>query len=62
VYNAPEIVKTVKLVKLWWLGHLTRAKERSPCRKLTFSKPEGTRKAGRLDIVEKGLRMPGARG
>jgi hypothetical protein len=26
-------------------GHLARAKETSPCRKLTFSKPEGTRRS-----------------
>jgi hypothetical protein len=56
----PEIVKTVKLGRLRWLGHLIRANEISPCRKLTFSKPEGTRRAGRpslrwLDSVEKDL-------
>jgi hypothetical protein len=60
-------VKTVKLGRLRWLGHLTRANEISPCRKLTFSKPEGTRRAGRpsqkrLDSVEKDLRLLGIRG
>jgi hypothetical protein len=43
--NVPEIVKTVKLGRLSWVGHLTSAKETSPCGKLTFSKPEGTRRA-----------------
>jgi hypothetical protein len=62
-----EIVKTVKLGRLGWLGHLTGANETSSCRKLTFSKPESTMKAGRpglgwLDSVEKDLRILGLRG
>jgi hypothetical protein len=60
-------VKTVKLGRLRWLGHLTRANKISPCWKLTFSKPEGTRRVGRpslkrLDSVEKDLRLLGIRG
>jgi hypothetical protein len=67
LYKNPEIVKTVKLGRLRWLGHLTRANEISSCRKLTFSKPEGTRRAGRpslrwLNSVEKDLRLLGIRG
>jgi hypothetical protein len=63
-YNAPAIVKTVKLVGLRWLGYLTRANETSPCRKLTFSKPEGTSRAGKpsprwLNSAERGLRILG---
>jgi hypothetical protein len=27
LYNTPEIVRTVKLGRLRWLGHLTRANE-----------------------------------
>jgi hypothetical protein len=55
------------LGRLRWLGHLTRANEISPCRKLTFSKPEGTRRVGRpslrwLDSVEKDLGLLGIRG
>jgi hypothetical protein len=30
MYISPEIVKTVKLGRLRWLGHLTRANETSP--------------------------------
>jgi hypothetical protein len=30
VYNALEIIKTLKLGRLRWLGHLTRANETSP--------------------------------
>jgi hypothetical protein len=67
LYNAPVVVKTVKLGRLKWLGHLTRANETSPCRKLTFSKPIGTRRAGRpnlrwLDSIKKDLRILGVRG
>jgi hypothetical protein len=33
---APEIMKTVKLMRLRWLEQLARANEISPCRKLKF--------------------------
>jgi hypothetical protein len=42
LYNVPEIVKAVTLGKLRWLGHLARANEISPCRKVTRSKTGGT--------------------
>jgi hypothetical protein len=29
--------------RLRWLGHLYRTEELNPCKKLTFSKPMGTR-------------------
>jgi hypothetical protein len=41
---APEIMKTVKLVRLRWLEHLARANETSPYRKLISSKHESTRR------------------
>jgi hypothetical protein len=34
----------VKAARLRWLGHLYRTEELNPCKKLTFSKPMGTRK------------------
>jgi hypothetical protein len=39
LYKNPEIV-AVKLGRFRWLGHLTKANEISPCRKLTISKRE----------------------
>jgi hypothetical protein len=45
LYNAPEMVKTVKLGRLRWLGHLTRENKTSSHRKLTFPKPKSTRRA-----------------
>jgi hypothetical protein len=64
LYKNPETVKTVRLGRLRRLGHLTRANEIFPCRKLTFSKSKGTRRAGRpslrwVDSVEKDLRLLG---
>jgi hypothetical protein len=44
-HNAPEIAKTVELGRLRWLGHLIRENETSPCKELTFSKPEGLRRS-----------------
>jgi hypothetical protein len=40
----------VKAARLRWLGHLYRTEELNPCKKLTFSKPIGTRKKGRLPV------------
>jgi hypothetical protein len=42
-YMTPEIVKTLKLRRTRWPGYLDKANETSRCRKVTFSKPEGTR-------------------
>jgi hypothetical protein len=39
-----DIIKMVKAARLRWLGHLYRTKELNPRKKLTFSKPMGTRK------------------
>jgi hypothetical protein len=54
-------VNVVKLGRLKWLGHIIRANETSPCRKLTSSKREGTRKTATpslrwLDSAEHDLR------
>jgi hypothetical protein len=46
LYNAPEVVETVKLGRLRWLGHLTRANETSPLRKHNFPSPKAQ---GRLE-------------
>jgi hypothetical protein len=67
LHNAPEIVTNIKLGSLSWLRHLTRANDTCPCKKVTFSKPEGTRRAGRpspmcLDSAENDLRILGVRG
>jgi hypothetical protein len=61
------MVKTLKLGRLKWPGHSTRANETSLCRKLTSSKYEETRRTGRprlrwLDSVEKDLRILGVGG
>jgi hypothetical protein len=49
------------------VGHLYRCEETNPCKKLTFTKPEGVRKRGRpplrwMDAVEKDLCTLGIRG
>ena len=62
----PDIVKTIKLSKLRWTGHM-RMPEENPVKKLTLLRPEGSRRAGRpklrwLDGVEKDLRTLSIRG
>jgi hypothetical protein len=44
LYADSEIVKAIKAGRLRWLGHLYRANETDPCRKVTFTKIEGRRK------------------
>ena len=55
-----DIVRMIKIGRLWWLGHLFRIQELDPCRKLILLKPEGTRsvrkrKLRRLGSVEEDL-------
>jgi hypothetical protein len=67
LYEDSEIIKIIKAGRLRWLGHLYRANETDPCRKVTLTKIEGRRKKGRppirwLDSVEQDLRVLGIRG
>ena len=66
IYTDPDIIKTIKIPKLRWTGHIMRMPEENPVKKLTL-RPEGSRRAGRpklrwLDGVEKDLRTFGIRG
>jgi hypothetical protein len=67
LYEDSKIIKVIKTERLRWLGHLYRANETDPCRKVTFTKIEGRRKKGRspirwLDSVEQDLRVLGIQG
>jgi hypothetical protein len=50
LYNEADIIKMVKAARLRTLGLLNRTEELNPCKKLTFSKPIGTRKKGRPPV------------
>jgi hypothetical protein len=39
-----DIVRVIKVARLRWLAHLVRMEENSPCKKITFSQPVGSRK------------------
>jgi hypothetical protein len=57
-----DIVRVIKVAGIRWLGHLVRMEENSPCKKITFSQPEGSRKKGRsklrwLDSVLKDVKL-----
>jgi hypothetical protein len=41
------MVKIIKISKLKWLGHTARMEDNAPCKKITFSQQEGSRKKGR---------------
>jgi hypothetical protein len=62
LYKDLDIVKVIKVTRLRWLGHLLRMEENSPCKKITFSQPEGSQKKGRpklrwLDSVLKDVKL-----
>jgi hypothetical protein len=51
----------IKVPRLKWSGHIARMQDNVPCRKITFSQPEGSRKKGRpglrwLDSVLKDVK------
>jgi hypothetical protein len=49
-FEEPNIVQSIKINRLKWLGHIRRMDESLLCRKLTFSQLEGSRKKGRQTL------------
>jgi hypothetical protein len=47
VFKEPNIVQSIKVNRLNWLGHIRRMDESLLCRKLTFSQLEGSTKKWR---------------
>jgi hypothetical protein len=52
----------IKISVLKWLGHIARMEDNAPCKKITFSQPEGSGMKGRpklrwLDSVLKDLKI-----
>ena len=67
IHTDLDIIKTIKISKLRWTGHIMRIPEEHPVKKLILLRPEGSRRAGRpklrwLDGVEEELRTLGIRG
>jgi hypothetical protein len=47
----------IKIARLKWLGHIVRMEDNAPCKKITFSQPEGRPKLRWLDSVLKDLKF-----
>jgi hypothetical protein len=47
VFSDPDIVKTIKIGRLRWAGHVIRMLDDNPSKKLTLLKPDGCRRVGR---------------
>jgi hypothetical protein len=47
LYKDLDIVRVIKVATLRWLGHLVRMEKNSPCQKITFSQPQGSRRKGK---------------
>jgi hypothetical protein len=61
VYNEPDVVGAIKAVRDRWLVNQFRMDDSSPCKKVNFNYPYGTRKIERrptrwLDDVERDLK------
>jgi hypothetical protein len=61
LFKEQNIVQSIKINKLKWLGHITRTDKSLFCRILTFSQLEGSRKEGKpklwwLDYVLQDLK------
>ena len=66
IYTDPDTIKTIKISKLRWTGHIMWMPEENPANKLTLLRPGGSRRADRpklrwLDRVEEELRTLGIR-
>lgn len=66
LFKDPDIVKTVKLGRLRWVGHVMRMEESEPARKTLLGKPVGQRRRGRprirfMDNVDSDLKNIGIR-
>ena len=64
LYKETDIVKTIKIARLRWLGHIYRMEENNYCRRITLNQPEGVRKRGRpklrwMDNVTEDIRRLG---
>jgi hypothetical protein len=46
LFKEANIVQSIKINRLKWLGHIRRMEENSLCKKLTLSQLEGCRKKG----------------
>jgi hypothetical protein len=58
LYKEPSMVKMIKIARTY----IVRMEDNAPCKKITFSQPEGSRKKGRpklrwLDSVLKDLKI-----
>jgi hypothetical protein len=43
LYKDLDIVGVIKVTRIRWLGHLVIMDENSPCKRINFSEPEGSR-------------------
>jgi hypothetical protein len=66
IYRKRNTVKTIKVRRLEWAGHLVRISDDRTVKKVFLGKPGGRRKAGRpklkwLDCIENGLKFMGVK-
>jgi hypothetical protein len=67
LFSEPDIVKTIKIGRLQWPGHVIGKLNINTIKKLTLLKPDGCRRVGRpelrfMDGIQDDLRMFSVRG
>jgi hypothetical protein len=47
LYDESDLVTTVRITRLRWVGHIVRMQDNLPCKKITLDKLKGRRRVGR---------------
>jgi hypothetical protein len=47
LYSSPNIIRMIKLMRMRWVGHVTRMEEKRNAYRLLVGRPEGKRPLGR---------------
>jgi len=50
LYDETDLVTTIRITRLRWVGHIVRMQDNLPCNKITLDKTEGRRREGRPNL------------
>jgi hypothetical protein len=50
LYDETDLVTSIRITRLIWVGHIVRMQDNLPCKKITLDKPEDRRRVGRPNL------------
>ena len=50
LYDETDLVTTIRITRLRWVGHIVRMQDNLPYKKITLDKPVGRRRVGRPNL------------